>query len=256
MTAPARRIIGFDRRIRLEWLDAAADRTAAGLRPADVRSQLVRRLEGEVAGGDTPHHARGKTATVLVRVWVRVPAALVPLRDDALALLPGRSGRDRLPLHWGLCLAAYPFFRDVAAATGRLLALQRTASLDRIVRRVTETWGARTSVTRAAPRIVRSFVDWGVLEETGARGVFAPAPRIAASGEEIGPWLLEAGLVSTGRYAVPLGYLLRAPACFPFDLRVSGRDVARRPRLDISRQGREDVVGLAAGQAPALPASA
>ena len=52
--------------------------------------------------------------------------------------------------------------------------------------------------------------------------------------------------MSTGRSAVPLGDLLRAPACFPFDLRVSGRDVARRPRLDLSRQGREDVVGLPA----------
>lgn len=245
MTAPVPRIVGFDRRIRLEWLDAAADGTAAGLASADLRLRLVQRLEGEVTGGGTPHQARGKTATVLLHVWARVPAAVVPLRDDACALLPGRSGHDRLPLHWGLCLAGYPFFRDVAAATGRLLALQRSASLVRIVRRVTEAWGARTTVTRAAQRIVRSFVDWGVLEETGARGVFAPAPRMAAGGGEIGPWLVEAALASTGRSACPLGALLRAPACFPFDLRVAARDLARRPRLDLIREGREDVVRLA-----------
>ena len=245
MTAPACRIIGFDRRIRLEWLDAAADGTAAGLAPTDLRSSLVRRLEGEVTGGGTPHQARGKTATVLLHVWARVPAAAVPLRDDACALLSGRSGRDRLPLHWGLCLAGYPFFRDVAAAAGRLLALQRTASLTCIVRRVTETWGARTTVTRAAQRIVRSFVDWGVLEETGARGVFAPVPRIVVRDGEIGPWLVEAALAGAGRDAVPLGDLLRGPACFPFDLQVSARDVARRPRLELVREGREDVVRLA-----------
>ena len=245
MTLPARRIIGFDRRIRLEWLDAAADGAAAGLVPADLRSSLFRRLEGEVAGGGTAHQARGKTATVLLHVWARVPAAVAPLRDDACALLAGRSGRDRLPLHWGLCLAGYPFFGDVAAAAGRLLALQRTASLARIVRRVTETWGARTTVTRAAQRIVRSFVDWGVLEETDARGVFAPAPRIVVRDGEIGPWLVEAALAGAGRGAVPLGDLLRGPACFPFDLRVSARDVARRPRLELVREGREDVVRLA-----------
>lgn len=245
MTSSARRIVGFDRRIRLEWLDAVAEGTAAGLASADLRLRLVQRLEGEVAGGGTPHQARGKTATVLLHVWARVPADVAPLRDDARALLSGRSGRDRLPLHWGLCLAGYPFFRDVAAATGRLLALQRSASLARIVRRVTETWGARTTVTRAAQRIVRSFVDWGVLEETDARGVFAPASRIVAGGGEIGPWLVEAALASTGRRAVPLGALLRTPACFPFDLRVSARDLARRPRLDLVREGREDVVRLA-----------
>ena len=77
--------------------------------------------------GDGPHSARGKTMTVLLHVWTTVPDAAVPLRDDALALLRGRTGRDRLPLHWGMCLATYPFFRDVAATTGRLLALQGTA---------------------------------------------------------------------------------------------------------------------------------
>lgn len=245
MTTPAPRIIGFDRRIRLEWLDAAAEGASAGLAPADLRLRLVRRLEGELAGGDTPHQARGKTATVLLHVWVRVPAALAPLRDDALDLLSGRAGRDRLPLHWGLCLAGYPFFRDVAAATGRLLALQRTAALAPIVRRVTETWGARTTVTRAAQRIVRSFVDWGALAETGERGVYAPAPRMAACGSGIGPWLIEAGLASSGRSAVFLGELLRSPACFPFDLRASARDLARRPRLELVREGREDIVRLA-----------
>lgn len=245
MTAPARRIIGFDRRIRLEWLDEAAEGTAAGLASADLRLRLLRRLEGEVAGGDTPHHARGKTATVLLHVWARVPAALAPLRDDALGLLPGRTGRDRLPLHWGLCLAGYPFFRDVAAATGRLLALQRTAALGRIVRRVTETWGTRTTVTRATQRIVRSFVDWGALAETGERGVYAPAPRMAACGGEIGPWLAEAALASTGRSAAPLGELLRSPACFPFDLRAAACDLVRRPRLELVREGREDIVRFA-----------
>ena len=92
VTAPARRIIGFDRRIRLEWLDAAADGAAAGLAPADLRSSLVRRLEGEVAGGGTPHQARGKTATVLLHVWARVPAGVAPAARRRLRPAGGPFG--------------------------------------------------------------------------------------------------------------------------------------------------------------------
>ena len=91
-----------------------------------------------------------------------------------------------------MCLAAYPFFHDVAATTGRLLALQGRAALSQIVRRVTEVWGTRSTVTRAAQRVVRSFIDWGALTETGARGIYGPAPKIAVHGGGLGAWLSEA----------------------------------------------------------------
>ena len=107
-----------------------------------------------------PHSARGKNMTVLMHVWVLVPEPLVQLRDDGLNLLYGRSGRDRLPVHWGMCLATYPFFRDVAETTGRLLALQGRARLSQIVRRTTESWGSRSTVVRASQRLVRTLDGW------------------------------------------------------------------------------------------------
>ena len=114
------KIIGFDRKIRLSWLDATADWAAQGLPAAAIRTRLDRLLDGQVAGNG-PHSARGKNMTVLMHVWVLVPRTLVQLRNEGLNLLDNRFGRDRLPLHWGMCLATYPFFRDVAATTGRLL---------------------------------------------------------------------------------------------------------------------------------------
>ena len=181
--------------------------------------------------------------TVLLHVWTAVPGAVAPLRDDGLALLRGRGGRDRLPLHWGMCLATYPFFRDMAAATGRLLALQGSASRAQIARRMAESWGGRTTATRAVQRIVRSFVDWGVLVETGERGTYAPAAKMAVSG--VGPWLLEAGLVGSGRREYPLRALAAGAAFYPFDMTLAGRDVGGNPRLEICRQGLdEDVVLL------------
>ena len=244
MPGATRRIIGFDRKIRLSWLDATAEWTMQGLAAPEIRAQLERLLDGHVAGMG-PHSARGKTMTVLLHVWTAVPGVAVPLRDDALVLLRGRCGRDRLPLHWGMCLATYPFFRDVAATTGRLLALQGTAPVSQIVRRMAESWGERSTLKRAVQRVVRSFVEWGVLGESGDRGILSPAAKVVVSGDGIGPWLLEAGLVSCGRREYPLRGLVDGASFYPLDLALSVGDVSRSSRLELCRQGLdEDVVVL------------
>lgn len=244
-----RRIIGFDRRIELRWLDATAHWASQGLSVAEIRERLEHLLEGKVAGAG-PHSARGKTMTVLLHIWVLVPDALVPLRDDGLALLRGRSGRDRLPLHWGMCVATYPFFREVAAITGRLLSLQGTAALSQVVRRVTESWGERSTSIRAVQRVVRSFVEWGILVETDEPGIFSAAPKITVTPSNgLGPWLLEASISNNERQARPFHSLVRATWFFPFKLKLSPLDARSSPRLEVYRQGLdEDVVTLKQGR--------
>ena len=145
-----------------------------------------------------------------------------------------------------MCLATYPLFREVAATTGQLLALQGEAALAQVVRRVAESWGERSTLTRAVQRVVRSFVDWGVLTETSRKGVFLPAARVAVlGGDGIGAWLLEADLLGRGRREYPLRGLVGAPSVFPFDMALSVRDVLGNPRLEICREGLdEDVVIL------------
>ena len=235
------RLIGFDRKIRLSWLDATADWASQGLSAAAIRNRIDRLLDGQVAGAGS-HSARGKTMTVLMHLWVLIPETLVLLRDDGLVLLGESVERSRVPLHWGMCLATYPFFRDVAATTGRLLSLQGRAALSQIVRRMTESWGARSTVTRAVQRVVRSFVAWGVVVETGERGIFAPAPKIGVHDAAVGAWLLEAGIADTDRQQYPLHSLVDSVLLYPFDLRLSARDVTRRPRLEIHHQGLDGAV--------------
>ena len=53
------KLIGFDRKIHLSWLDATADWAAQGLRAADIRKRLDRLLDGQVAGIGS-HSARGR----------------------------------------------------------------------------------------------------------------------------------------------------------------------------------------------------
>lgn len=237
--------VGFDRKIQLDWLDATADWVGQGLSPRDLRPRLEGLLEGKVAG-EGSHSARGKTITVLLHVWSLVPDGLAPLRDSGLELLQDRGGRSRLPVHWGMCVSTYPFFRDVAETTGRLLSLQGTVALSQITRRMAERWGDRSTVVRATQRAIRSLVHWKVLVEREERGIFAAAPRIeVAAGNGIGPWLVEASLSNSDRRARPLRSLLSNSAFFPFEVRVSPRELADSPWLEVYRQGlQEDLVVL------------
>ena len=76
------RIIGFDRKLQLDWLDATVGLCQENLDPGVVAGRLRQKLESEIAGTE----ARRKTTTVLLRIWVNVPAECSHLRDEALQL--------------------------------------------------------------------------------------------------------------------------------------------------------------------------
>jgi hypothetical protein len=103
--------IGFDRQIRLAWLDATADLAAHGLSAQEIRAKLDQVLDGEVAGSDS-HSAKGKTKTVLLHIWSLVPEDYKPLRDEGLALIRQQPADSRIIVHWGMCIATYSFLES------------------------------------------------------------------------------------------------------------------------------------------------
>ncbi len=240
-----RTTIGFDRKVDLAWLDAAASRVAAGATEEEVRAYLWRLLEGTVAGNRF-NSARGKTVTVLAHIWSQVPEEARALRDRAVRLLPEVSPAHRVALHWAMALATYPFFADVATTVGRLLALQGNVTLAQVTRRLVELWGERSTIVRAAQRVVRSMVQWGILKDTAERGVYEQAePPMEAAGP-LAQVLLEALLLGVSSDGMPLDQALRHPALFPFRLDLAAHDVRRAARLRVHRQGLDmDVVALA-----------
>lgn len=232
--------IGFDRRLRQEWLDAIASKRNAGTTIPELRKFGHKLLRADCPTGD----ARGKTLTVLFHLWVDVPAKAVALRDDTGKILADLEPRQRIALHWGLGLATYPFFRDTADAAGRLLALQGSVSLAQIQRRLAERWGERSTAQRAAQRIVRSWIDWGVLKESNQRGTYVAANSIRATGS-LATWIIEAVLVGADSDSQIVSQVCKTPQLFPFDVRISTHELRRAPRLAVHRQGLDqDVVSL------------
>jgi hypothetical protein len=236
--------IGFDRRIDLEWLDAAASRAAIGDSAAEVRKHLWVMLEGVVRGSNSKS-ARGKTITVLSHIWADVPEVALQLRSRALAELGKVEPSERLALHWAMMLGTYPLFGDVATTVGKVLALQETLSLAQLTKRLVDAWGARSTMVRAAQRIVRSMVQWGVLRDAPSRGSYALTKRLAV-GEKASRILVEAALLDSGVNALSVGQVMGLPVLFPFSLQISASDLRRAKQFRVHRQGmNEDVVELA-----------
>jgi hypothetical protein len=183
-------MIGFDRDVRLDWLDAIAGRLAAGDSPTVAKEVAWNLLEGVVAGAK-PRGARDKTLTILARVWANPPAAAVSLRDGALKLLTQASAEERLAIHWAMVCAAYPFFLDVAGLVGKSLSLNGEVALSGLTRRLVEIWGDRSTLRRTARHVVRSMVQWGALQDTEKAGLYlAPQKKIVVS-SAIGEILVE-----------------------------------------------------------------
>ncbi|MCB1057758.1 MAG: hypothetical protein KDD11_19840 [Acidobacteria bacterium] len=214
-----RRIVGFDRKIEREWLDYAAAQASEGLSSQDMRSRLWDFLDSRVSAGSSGWNSdRGKVITVLMRIWGPGEGRYERLRQGAVAALGGASPQSRIALHWALCLGSYPFFADVARATGQHLALHGEAQLSEVRRRLVEGWGDRAVTRRATQRILRSMIDWGVLEDGPSRGVYVSGPVQPVSEPALGELLVMGLLLAQDGEAIPAEKLRSHPAVFPFQV--------------------------------------
>ncbi len=240
--------IGFSQRVRLEWLDATANLILAGNDRRAIDASLQALLADKVSvGGQATRGNREKTITVLMKTWLDVPQGLGPLRDEGLELLRGLGGDDRIAVHWGMVLAAYPFWGAVAMHTGRLLRLQGSAEAKQVQQRIRERYGERPTVERATRRVLRTFIDWGVLNDTATKGLYVQGRRNTVQHPECIAWLAEAVLTARSSGAATARDLLASPTLFPFRLApmTAQRVASLSPRLDVLRHGLdEDLVML------------
>jgi hypothetical protein len=241
--------IGFSQRIQLDWLEQTAALVLAGQTREQVETTLQERLRDKLSiGGTAQRGNREKAITILLKIWVSVPTWLQPLRDDGLGILQRLPQADHIAVHWGMTMAAYPFFGAVAETVGRLMRLQGTCAAAQIQRRIREHLGERETVARAARRILRCFVDWGVLQETQEKGVYQASPARPVQDKQLAAWLIEAVLLAQSTDTSVLQRLLQTPALFPFRIpRLYAADLEGQGRVETFRQGLdEDMVALRA----------
>lgn len=232
--------IGFSQRGRLEWFERTANLVLAGNDKAAVNDTLQELLKDKVSvGGQAERGNREKIITILLKTWLTVASELEALRDDGLHLLKSVSQSDHPAIHWGMVTAAYPFWSTVATQVGRLLRLQGSVAAAHVQRRVREQHGERETVSRAARRVLRSFLDWGVLQESGSKGIYTIGATLSIDNPQLIAWLAEAALHAHANGSAPLRDLLDCPSLFPFRIKPICPEnlLAASARLDIIRHG-------------------
>jgi len=235
--------VGFSQRIRLEWLDKTANFVMAENDQSAINAVLQELLSDKVSvGGDAERGNREKIISILMKIWHSPPRELEELRDGGIKLLQGLPPVYRIAVHWGMALAVYPFWGAVASQTGRLLRLQGTAAASQVQRRVREQYGERETVSRAARRVLRSFIDWNVLNETDQKGVYRQGNVVSIQESRLIAWLIEASLHARENGSAPIKELLDSSGLFPFRLAhvPAERLASKSPRLDLLRHGLHD----------------
>ena len=233
---------GFSQRVQLEWLNQTAELALSGKKPDEIRLALNEMLSDKLSVNSTKEAGSGsnrdKVVSIMTKIWVTPPPHLTGLRKDGLQMLNRLPRQERLPIHWGMSMAVYPFFGQVAETVGRLLRLQNTISATQVQRRLCEQLGEGETVSRAARRVIRSFVDWGVLLDTPQLGMYQAASPINLTDRELLTWLLEAVLISTDAKTGLLNVLTEAPSLYPF--KFASTTVLQpeiNPRLELFYQG-------------------
>lgn len=104
---------------------------------------------------------------------------------------------------------------------------------------VLEDYGERETGSRAARRVLRSFIDWGVLKETQESGVYAQGEKYVIEEHRVTAWVVEAFLHARGNSPAALKDILEAPSLFPFRVGyISAENLTTTsPRIDILRHG-------------------
>lgn len=239
--------IGLDRLVRLDWLHRVASLRLSGNDMVASKEILQRDLKESFRSERTD--VRGsldKTITILLKIWWNPPHILESLCTGGLELLNHLPHQNHLAIHWGMTMAVYPFWSGVATQVGRLLRLQGSAAAAHVQRRVREQYGERETVSRRTRYVLRSYLDWGVLQETGAKGIYTAGTIRSIDDPGLVAWLTEAALHARVNGAAPLKDLFNSPSLFPFSLTPLHAETLSSwsSRFEIHRHGLNDDLAM------------
>jgi HAMP domain-containing protein len=236
-------IIGIKQAIRVEWMEKTVNLILAGLEANAIRQELHEFFVGtqETDGSERSKNTRTFLVNNLMRVWVDPDQELIAFRDAAIDLLR-KSSNNAIPIHWAMISAVYPFWFNVARQTGRLLSLQDQVTQMQIINRMKEQYGDRQTISRYAKYVIRSFIAWGVLTDTGSKGCYAKSPKIQIDQADRAALVYESVLLAEQIPKIAISLVQSNPALFPFAIQsMTGvRFSQLSKRVDVSRYGLDD----------------
>ena len=236
--------IGFNRNIRLSWLDA----TAAFCGETDDPFEMWARLEPLLRQQISSDVNRRKSIDILINIWSKSAKIDAELRAEAVERFQtGSTVGDRVWLHFGLALLRYSIFRDVTRSIGQLTRYRERVSPAMVKRRLISQRGPLGSLEKAVERVMWSLREWGLLSVSDRRHAYTCQHHVlVASSADVEAWLLACALRTHPAEEVPFIDVVRLPELFPFRFSLSVERLGSDPRFAVRRQGVNwDMVRLA-----------
>ena len=234
-------IVGIKQPLRLEWMQKTVDLMELGLDASTIRQELHEYLayrNGDGSLGSRGRTSRSQAVNMLMKIWVTPESEVGDFRDIALAFLRGHPSLS-LPVYWAMISAVYPFWFNVARQTGRLLFLQDQVRQVQLLSRLKEQYGDRKTVSRASQRTIRSFIAWGTLKDSVAKGCYERTVPMSVTDVDLAILMVESALLTTADAKATLVSVQNDPAFFPFRLPVLSGDVIaqRSDHIGVFRNG-------------------
>lgn len=222
--------VGFDQKIQLKYLDFTANELRFTERK-DMYTKLEEYLEDDIRG----LKSRKNAITLLMKIWCLVQPEHRELQKTALSLFPEATQEEKLLLHWGMILLAYPFFKAVTDEMGNFLKLQSEVPSQQLGRRIKLLYGDRRRVEVALGAVLGSLNAWGVVQR-GQRNIYTLPRRTEVTDVQLKNWISEVILRVSEYDTMPLEMMTSQNVSFPFDYKMSIAEIDTK-KLNIDRQG-------------------
>ena len=177
--------VGFLQFIQKDWLDA----TVAFYQNTQNVENTKTNLNNLIISDVPKNEERRKTIDVLTRTWIRVPKKHENLRNQALEIYDELEPDERIILHWGMLLLAYPFFHDIVEKIGIILRIQDEFNPTQLRNKLVSRWGERTTIIRAIDRVIQSQKNWNVL--TSDKRLIKSTSKLEIKNEFLCLWFLK-----------------------------------------------------------------
>ncbi len=226
--------IGFNRNVKLDWLDAIASFVSETEDQLEIRDRLES-IMFDVEGAET----KRKNIDILVNIWLKSKEISPVLYSEAKELYNGIiNPSDRLWLHYGLTLIYYPYFREIAMLVGQICRYEDQFNKTMVKEKLIGSRGELGSLERSLRYVLSSMKDWGVLSEGKNQSLYiANRKNFRTDYENLESWLLACSLHAHQASQLPFEDLLRLPELFPFSFSINVDLLRNNQKFYIHRQG-------------------
>jgi hypothetical protein len=227
--------IGFNRNIKLDWLNAAASFCAETNDPAEIRERLEVVLSQDRSGVE----AIRKSIDILINIWWKNKEEYPSLVEFATKYFQETfNPSDRLWLHFGLTSLYYSFFRETASVIGKLSRLGSLITNKEVIKQLISERGHLGSLERSVQRIVSSLREWDLLIDTNKSYFYKSRyHELETANLELQVWLLQCAFIGKNVEQIPYEDLIRLPELFPFNIKVGLDFIRKNSPFSVYRAG-------------------